>query len=173
MQSSHSHADQSSLTSLTCLAATLPVSCPGSLARLLLLLLWSWISLSCFPKSRWGNLNILDCSCRQQPSLCCGDPSWAWQPLKHKPAAGGAMLSSQRQQRRTIPPSSAAVQDETYWRGSWIYDFSQINYWVKHLHRKAGKKRELDSLQGTDLLGHLISLHSDFVCYCLFWQKWI
>lgn len=96
------------------------------------------------------------------PPSCCGDPSWAWQPLKHKPAAGGAMLSSQRQQRRTTPPSSAAVQDETYWRGSWIYDFSQINYWVKHLHRKAGKKRELDSLQGTELLGHQISLHSDF-----------
>lgn len=29
MQSSHSHADQSSLTLLTCLATTLPVSCPG------------------------------------------------------------------------------------------------------------------------------------------------
>lgn len=38
---------------------------------------------------------------------------------------------------------------------------------------KTGKKRELDSLQGTELLGHHILLHSDFIRYRLFWQKWI
>lgn len=49
MQSSHSHADQSSLTSLTCLAATLPVSWLFGQAAVTIIMVLDFIN--CFPKS--------------------------------------------------------------------------------------------------------------------------